>query len=76
VFVNFHCFYAFLKCNLIDIMLNTLRMKRVTVTPMPNLLLREINSLRSKYHAFRLTNNEHLNLVCSIVQVVCFKEDD
>jgi hypothetical protein len=43
---------------------------------MPNLMVREINSLRSRYHALRLVNIKHLNLICSIVQVVCLKEDD
>jgi hypothetical protein len=30
---------------------------------MPNLLLMEINSLRSRYHALRLTNIERLDII-------------
>ena len=56
VFVGFHSFYAFLNNNLVYIMLNPLRKKRVRVYTMPNSLLREANSLRSIHHALRLAN--------------------
>jgi hypothetical protein len=37
-------------------MLNPLKMKRIRVDAMPNSLLREINSLRSRCHALRVAN--------------------
>ena len=55
VIVSFHSFYAFLKNNLVYTMLNPLRKKIVRIYTMPNSLLRETNSLRSIYHALRLT---------------------
>ena len=59
-------FYAFLKNNLVDAMLNPLRKKRVRVDAMPNLLLREINSLRSRCHALRLANIEYHDMVVAL----------
>jgi hypothetical protein len=51
-------------------MLNPLRKKRVRVDVMPNSLLREINSLRSRCHALRLTNIEYHDMVVTIVHIV------
>jgi hypothetical protein len=44
-------------------MLNPFRKKRIRIDTMPNSLLREINSLRSKYHALRLTNIGYLDII-------------
>jgi hypothetical protein len=49
---QFSQFYAFLKNNLVNAMLNPSRKKRVRVDDMPNSLLRKINSFRSRFHAF------------------------
>jgi hypothetical protein len=54
VVVGFHSSYAFLENNLVYAILNPLRKQRVRVYDMPNLLLRETNSLRSIHHALRL----------------------
>jgi hypothetical protein len=56
VFVGFHSFYAFLKNNLVYTILNPLRKEKIRVYIMPNLLLKETNSLRSIHHALRLAN--------------------
>jgi hypothetical protein len=40
-----------LKNNLVDIMLNPSRKKRVRVDTVPNLWLKKINGFRSRYHA-------------------------
>jgi len=45
---------------------NLLRKKRIRIDAMPNLLLREINSLRSRCHALRLTNIKYQVMNCSI----------
>jgi hypothetical protein len=47
-------------------MLNPLTKKRVRVDVMPNSLLREINRLRSKYHALRLTNIKYRDMVVAL----------
>jgi hypothetical protein len=47
-------------------MLNPLRKKRVIVEAMPNSLLREINSLRSRCHALRLGNIEYHDMVVAL----------
>jgi hypothetical protein len=47
-------------------MLNPLTKKRVRVDVMPNSLLREINSLRSKCHALRLTNIKYRDMVVAL----------
>jgi hypothetical protein len=44
------------KKNLVDAMLNPLRKNRIRIDVMPNSLLREINSLRSRCHALKLAN--------------------
>jgi hypothetical protein len=49
---RFSQFYAFLKNNLVDAVLNPSRKKRVRVDVMPNSLLRKINSFRSRCYAF------------------------
>jgi hypothetical protein len=41
--------------------------KKIRVDTMPNSLLREISSLRSKYHAFRLAGIKYINIIVSIV---------
>lgn len=58
--------YAFLKNNLVDVMLNPLRKKRIRVDAMPNSLLREINSLRHSCPALRLANIEYLDMVVAL----------
>jgi hypothetical protein len=47
-------------------MLNLLRKKRVIVDAMPNSLLREINSLRSRCHALRLANIKYHDMVVAL----------
>ena len=47
-------------------MLNLLRKKRVRVDAMPNSLLREINSLRSRCHALKLAKIEYLDMVVAL----------
>jgi hypothetical protein len=47
-------------------MLNPLRKKRVRVDVMPNSLLRETNSLRSRCHALRLANIEYCDMVVAL----------
>jgi hypothetical protein len=54
--VSFHSSYAFLENILVYTMLNPLGKKRVRVYIMPNLLLRETNSLRSDVNPVK--NNE------------------
>ena len=55
--------YASLKNNLVDTMLNVLGKKRIRVDTMPDSFIRKINSLRSRYHALRLTNIEYLDVI-------------
>jgi hypothetical protein len=52
--VGFHNSYAFLENNLVYVMLNPLRKKRVRLYTIPNSLLRKTNSLRSIHYALRL----------------------
>jgi hypothetical protein len=66
VIVGFHSSYAFLENNLVYDKLNPLRKKRVRVYAMPNLLQREINSLRSIRHALRLTTIKYSSCNLSI----------
>jgi hypothetical protein len=47
-------------------MLNPLKEKRIRVDTMPNLLLMDINSLRSRYYTFKLTNIRYINMIVSI----------
>ena len=53
-------------------MLNPLRLKKIRVDTMPNLLLREINSLRSRYHARRLVNIEYLDIVMVLCMLLSY----
>jgi hypothetical protein len=55
VIVNFHSSYAFLENNLVYVMLNPLRKKRIRVYVMPNSLCRKTNNLKNISHALRLT---------------------
>jgi hypothetical protein len=49
-----------------SILLNPLERKKIRVDTMPNSLLREINSLRSGYYAFRFTNIKYSNIIVRI----------
>jgi hypothetical protein len=45
---------------------NPLRKKIIRVDVIPNSLLKKINSLKSRYHALRLTNIKYQVMNCSI----------
>jgi hypothetical protein len=47
-------------------MINPLRKKRIRVDVIPNSLLREINSLRSRYNALRLTNIKYHIIIVAL----------
>jgi hypothetical protein len=47
-------------------MINHLREKRIKVDIMPNSLLMEINSLRSRYHVLGLANTGYLDMVVAL----------
>jgi hypothetical protein len=53
---SLYFFFTFLKNNVVDAMLNSLRKKIIRVNAIPNSLFREINSLRSRCHALKLAN--------------------
>ena len=50
----------------VDTMLNPLGKKRIRVDAIPNSLHREINSLRSRYHAFGLTSIKYTDMTMAL----------
>ena len=69
-------FYVFLQNNLVDVMLNPLRKKRVRVDAIPKLLLMKINSLRSRCHALKLENIKYLDMVVALCMLFTLFEYD